>query len=87
MYNAMTVSLDSALSSLTMDVNYTYSHSLDDSSGLQSDFGFGSQNNSGPFIENPIRQQPTTATPTSTSGTLSMLQPCGQMPFGKAEPS
>ncbi len=56
MYNAMTVSLRQRLSSLTMDVNYTYSHSLDDSSGLQSDFGFGSQNNSGPFIENPIRQ-------------------------------
>jgi len=39
MYNAMTVSLRQRLSSLTMDVNYTYSHSLDDSSGLQSDFG------------------------------------------------
>jgi hypothetical protein len=55
-YNAFTLSVRQRLSSLTLDFNYTFSHSLDDSSGLQSDFGFGSANNSGPFIENPIRQ-------------------------------
>src|SRR6266446_5559173 len=56
-YHALTASLRQRLNSLTMDFNYSFSHSLDDSSGLQSDFGFGSNNNSGPFIENPIRQR------------------------------
>jgi carboxypeptidase family protein len=55
-YNALAVSLRQRLRSLTLDFNYTFSHSLDDSSGLQSDFAYGSNNNSGPFIENPIRQ-------------------------------
>jgi Carboxypeptidase regulatory-like domain len=50
-YNGLTVSLRQRLRSLTMDVNYTYSHSLDDSSGLQTATGYGSA-----FIVNPIRQ-------------------------------
>ena len=50
-YNGLTVSLRQRLSSLTMDFNYTFSHSLDDSSGLQTADGFGSA-----FIVNPIRQ-------------------------------
>src|SRR5215472_14651578 len=50
-YNGLTVSLLQRLSSLTMDVNYTYSPSLDDSSGLQTAGGYGSA-----FIVNPIRQ-------------------------------
>jgi hypothetical protein len=51
-YNGLTVSLRQRISSLTMDVNYTFSHSLDDSSGLQTSTGFGA----GAFIVNPIRQ-------------------------------
>lgn len=50
-YNAMTVTVRQRLKSLTMDFNYTYSHSLDDASGLQSASAYGSA-----FIVNPIRQ-------------------------------
>ena len=35
-YNALTLSFRQRLSSLTLDFNYTWSHSLDDASGLQS---------------------------------------------------
>ena len=50
-YNALTVTVRQRLKSLTMDFNYTYSHSLDDASGLQSAGAYGSA-----FIVNPIRQ-------------------------------
>jgi Carboxypeptidase regulatory-like domain len=50
-YNGLTVSLRQRLRSLTLDVNYTFSHSLDDASGLQNANGYGSA-----FIVNPIRQ-------------------------------
>jgi hypothetical protein len=50
-YNALTVSLRQRVRSLNLDVNYTFSHSLDDASGLQTAGGFGSA-----FIVNPIRQ-------------------------------
>jgi VWFA-related protein len=50
-YNAMTVTVRQRLKSLTMDFNYTFSHSLDDASGLQSAGAYGSA-----FIVNPIRQ-------------------------------
>ena len=51
-YNGMTVSLRQRTSSLTFDLNYTYSHSLDDASGIQTAGGYGTA-----FIENPIRQR------------------------------
>jgi hypothetical protein len=82
-YNAMTVSLRQRLSNLTLDFNYTYSHSLDDSSGLQSDFGFGSQNNSGPFIENPIRQGANYGNSDFDIRHLINAFAVWQMPFGK----
>jgi hypothetical protein len=51
-YNAGTVSIRERLgSALTLDFNYTLSHSLDDASGLQTGGGYGAL-----FIENPIRQ-------------------------------
>lgn len=50
-YNALTVSLRQRVRSLNLDFNYTFSHSLDDASGLQTAGGFGSA-----FIVNPIRQ-------------------------------
>jgi hypothetical protein len=52
-YNGMTVSVRQRLRSLTLDFNYTFSHSLDDASGLQSSSGFASA----AFIENPIMQR------------------------------
>ena len=52
-YNAGTISIRQRLGrSLTMDFNYTLSHSLDDASGLQTGTGYGAL-----FIENPIRQR------------------------------
>jgi Carboxypeptidase regulatory-like domain len=56
-YNAFTLSLRERLNALTLDFNYTYAHSLDDASGLQSEGSFGNNNGNGPFIENPIRPQ------------------------------
>jgi hypothetical protein len=51
-YNAGTISLRERLgTSLTMDFNYTLSHSLDDASGLATSAAFG-----GAFILNPILQ-------------------------------
>jgi Carboxypeptidase regulatory-like domain len=51
-YNAATISLRERLgTSLTMDFNYTLSHSLDDASGLSTAGAFG-----GAFILNPILQ-------------------------------
>jgi hypothetical protein len=66
-----------------MDFNYTYSHSLDDSSGLQSDFGYGSANNNGPFIENPIRQGANYGNSDFDIRHLINASAVWQMPFGK----
>ncbi len=82
-YNALTVSVRQRLTTLTMDFNYTYSHSLDDSSGLQSDFGFGSANNSGPFIENPIRQGSNYGNSDFDIRHLINASAVWEMPFGK----
>jgi hypothetical protein len=82
-YHAMTVSVRQRLSTLTLDFNYSFSHSLDDSSGLQSDFAYGSQNNSGPFIENPIRQRDNYASSDFDIRHLINAFAVWQMPFGK----
>lgn len=82
-YHALTASLRQRLNSLTLDVNYSYSHSLDDSSGLQTDFGYGSANNSGPFIENPIRQRDNYANSDFDIRHLINASAVWQMPFGK----
>ncbi|MDQ6651755.1 MAG: hypothetical protein M3Y84_03325 [Acidobacteriota bacterium] len=52
-YHAGTLSVRERLGTkLTLDFNYTLSHSLDDASGLQTSGGFGAA-----FILNPIRQR------------------------------
>jgi hypothetical protein len=53
-YNALALSLRTRLSSLLFDFNYTWSHSMDDASGLQSDTDPYAVS---PFIVNPIRQR------------------------------
>ncbi|MCB1026035.1 MAG: hypothetical protein KDB79_16685, partial [Acidobacteria bacterium] len=50
-YNGLSVSVRQRLKGLTWDLNYTYSKSMDDSSGLQTSTGYGSA-----FILNPLRQ-------------------------------
>jgi hypothetical protein len=53
-YNGLAISLRQRMGkSLSWDFNYTFSHSLDDSSGLQSGDSFNYQS----FILNPIRQR------------------------------
>ena len=54
-YNALAVSLRERINTLTLDFNYTYAHSLDNASGLQTEGSYGGNTNNGPFIENPIR--------------------------------
>jgi hypothetical protein len=56
-YNALTFSFRQRLSSLTMDFNYTWSHSLDDASGLQTETGFGNFQTNGSFVPNAFRQR------------------------------
>lgn len=84
-YHAFTASVRQRLSSLTLDVNYSFSHSLDDSSGLQSDFGYGSTNNSGPFIENPIRQRSNYGSSDFDIRHLINASAVWQMPFGRGK--
>jgi len=56
-YNALTFSFRERLSSLTMDLNYTFSHSLDDASGLQAEQGgYGNFQTNGAFVLNSFRQ-------------------------------
>jgi Carboxypeptidase regulatory-like domain len=50
-YNAFALSVRQRLSSLTLDFNYTFSHSLDNASGIQGDTAFATSS----FIVNPIR--------------------------------
>ena len=57
-YHALTASFRQRLSSLILDFNYTWSHSLDDASGLQVEQGIGGNfQGNGSFILNPIRQR------------------------------
>jgi hypothetical protein len=50
-YHALTVSLRQRLRDVTFDLNYTYSHSTDDASGLQTSGTYGAA-----FILNPFNQ-------------------------------
>src|SRR5205823_5125191 len=56
-YHALAVSLRERLNSLTMDLNYTWSHSQVDASGLQLETGFGNFQTNGSFIPNALRQR------------------------------
>jgi hypothetical protein len=57
-YNALTVSLRQRIRDLTMDFNYTWGHSLDDASGLQSEGAYGNNSGSnGAFIVNSLQQR------------------------------
>ena len=52
-YHALTASYKIRTNTLTADFNYTFSHSLDDSSGLQTGGGYNGES----FILNPFRQR------------------------------
>jgi len=82
-YNALTVSLRQRLRYFTMDFNYTFSHSLDDASGLQSEGGFGNNTGNGAFILNPIRQRDSYANSDFDIRHLINVSAVWQLPFGQ----
>jgi Carboxypeptidase regulatory-like domain/TonB dependent receptor len=78
-YNAATVSLRERLgTSLTMDFNYTLSHSLDDASGLATSGAFG-----GAFILNPILQHNSYADSDFDIRHIININGIWQLPVGK----
>jgi hypothetical protein len=83
-YHALTVSLRQRLSSIIMDFNYTYSHSLDDASGLQTETSaYGNSNSNGAFIVNPIRQASNYGNSDFDIRHLVNASAVWQMPFGR----
>jgi hypothetical protein len=80
-YHAGTLSIRQRLSTkLTMDFNYTLSHSIDDASGLQTSGGYGAA-----FILNPIRQHQNYANSDFDIRHLINANAIYQLPFGKGE--
>jgi hypothetical protein len=78
-YNAGTISIRERLgTALTMDFNYTLSHSLDDASGLSTSGAFG-----GAFILNPILQQQSYANSDFDIRHIINVNAVWQLPFGK----
>jgi hypothetical protein len=83
-YHALTVSLRQRLSGLTMDLNYTFSHSLDDASGLQGEDAFGNfSTGNGSFVVNPLRQGDNYGSSDFDIRHLINVAAVWQMPFGK----
>ena len=80
-YNALALSYRQRLNSLTLDVNYTYAHSLDDSSGLQTAQGYDAS----PFIINPIKQGESYASSDFDIRHTINANAVWQMPFGKGK--
>ena len=78
-YHAGTLSVRERLGrSLTMDFNYTLSHSLDDASGLQTSGAFG-----GAFILNPLRQDDSYANSDFDVRHIINANAVWEMPFGR----
>lgn len=78
-YHAGTISLRERLgTSLTMDFNYTLSHSLDDASGLATSGAFG-----GAFIVNPILQESSYANSDFDIRHIININAVWQLPFGR----
>ena len=63
---------------LSYDINYTYSKSMDDASGLQTGGSYGSQ-----FILNPLRQQDNYSVSDFDTTHVVNANFIFQMPFGK----
>jgi len=81
-YHAGTISIRERLgTSLTMDFNYTLSHSLDDASGLATSGAFG-----GAFIVNPILQRSSYANSDFDIRHIININAIWQLPFGHGRP-
>lgn len=80
-YHAGTVSIRQRLGrSLTMDFNYTLSHSMDDASGLQTSGAYG-----GAFILNPLRQQDSYSNSDFDVRHIINANAVWEMPFGRGQ--
>ena len=79
-YHGGTLSLRQRLSGVTWDFNYTFSHSMDDTSGLQTSTGFGTA-----FILNPLRQSDNYASSDFDVRHLMNLNALWELPFGRGK--
>jgi len=79
-YNAFTLSVRERLSSLTLDFNYSYSHSIDDASGLQSAASYDGTS----FILNPFRQRDNRASSDFDMRHQININSVWQLPFGRS---
>lgn len=79
-YHGLTFSVRQRTKSLTWDFNYTFSHSQDDASGLQTSGTYGSA-----FILNPIRQRDNYANSDFDIRQQFNINAVYQMPFGRGK--
>jgi hypothetical protein len=79
-YNGMAVSLRERLHNVTFDLNYTYSHSTDDASGLQSSSTYGAA-----LILNPFRQHDSYANSDFDIRHQVNFNSVVQLPFGRGQ--
>lgn len=77
-YHGMAVSLRQRFAGVTWDLNYTWSHSMDDTSGLQSATAFGSA-----FILNPLRQRDNYASSDFDMRHILNFNSVWELPIGK----
>jgi hypothetical protein len=80
-YNAFAFSLRHRSSSLTLDFNYTWSHSMDDASGLQSAASYDGTS----FILNPFRQRDNRASSDFDMRHQINVNSIWTLPFGKGK--
>ena len=80
-YNAFAVSFRERLSSLTLDANYTFSHSLDNASGLQNNDSYSSS----ALILNPFRPQDNYAASDFDMRHIINVNSVWQIPVGKGK--
>ena len=78
-YHALAVSYRERLKSLVLDFNYTYSHSLDDASGLQSVGSFSSS----ALVLNPLRQRDNYAASDFDVRHIINVNSIWELPFGR----
>jgi hypothetical protein len=85
-YHALAVSFRQRLSTLTLDFNYTWAHSLDDASGLQPEGAYGNNSGSnGAFIVNSLRQRENYASSDFDVRHSINADFVWQVPFGKGQ--
>jgi hypothetical protein len=82
-YHALAISLRQRIKSLTFDLNYTWAHSLDDASGLQTEDFQGNFQGNGSVIVSPLRQRENYASSDFDVRHNINAAAVWQMPFGK----